>query len=612
MPLTPAQELAWLQANPHFDERPATITDFLGGGYLECYSLIRPGIREALIEIFGEDVNPHKIARVTEAMVTGAIGIGKTTIVSIALPYMAHWVLCLKDPQGYFSMLPGSRIAFMQMSTSEDQAKDVVFGDIKARIEYSPWFRNKYPYDPKFTARLKFEKDIWVLPGDSADTTFEGYNILGGIVDEADSHKITTKKDYAEDGFNAIESRVSSRFGSKGLVIVIGQMKKSNGFAARKYKQMMRNPDAHAVRMTIWESRGWDHYRDPVTGEVDFFYYDSHRKLIIPKDLGATVRNRYMIKVPSVYENSFRNNPEIALRDLAGIPPSTSDPFISLLDRVDECRTSWHERTNGQASPVTSSCTRPAFKDWFRAPDNLPRALHVDIAYSGEGDAMGIAMGHILKTVELDDEEKPYIVFDFLMRIRATPGSEIFLSDMRKVIYDATERGFKIREVTFDGFQSQDTMQQLKKRRYKVDKVSVDREKLPYEDLRDAIYERRVEFPEYMTQVAPGNSELVEIAYEELSGLRDTGRKIDHHPDGSKDVTDAMAAVVYKLMGDRGYKRKRLEYNTGAGRPRQHNNNSDVGSTSIKLGGYESNSPVSSGLSGLVVPDRLRVRRRAQ
>jgi hypothetical protein len=39
-------------------------------------------------------------------MVTGAIGIGKTTIASIILPYMCHWVLCLKDPQKFFGLCP--------------------------------------------------------------------------------------------------------------------------------------------------------------------------------------------------------------------------------------------------------------------------------------------------------------------------------------------------------------------------------------------------------------------------------------------------------------------------------------------------------------------------
>jgi hypothetical protein len=180
-------------------------------------------------------------------------------------------------------LLPGSRIAFMQMSTSGPQAKEVVFGDIKARIEYSPWFQNNFPYDKNFKNQIRFpQKDIWILPGDSAETTFEGYNILGGILDEADSHKVTANKDYAEQGYTTISSRITSRFGDKGFLLVIGQMKKGNGFAAKKYQEMKKDPNAHAVRMAIWESFGWDKHTDPVTGERDSFWYDSKRHDIVP------------------------------------------------------------------------------------------------------------------------------------------------------------------------------------------------------------------------------------------------------------------------------------------------------------------------------------------
>src|SRR6478609_9320773 len=254
-----AEEAQWLLDHPWFEQRPASIREFLGEGYLDIEAKVRPGLIAALEDIFGSEVNGKRIASYEEAMVTGGIGIGKTTFASIALPYMCHWVLCLKDPQDFFDLLPGSRIAFMQMSTSEDQALQVIFGDIKARIDHSDWFINNYPRDLKFTKQIRFPgKDIWILPGDSKETTFEGYNILAGILDEMDSHTVTRDKDYAELGFDTIESRISSRFideendGHKGLLICIGQMKKGSGFAAKKYAQMKANPKAHVTRMSIW------------------------------------------------------------------------------------------------------------------------------------------------------------------------------------------------------------------------------------------------------------------------------------------------------------------------------------------------------------------------
>lgn len=535
--------------------------EFIGPGYLDIESKVRPGIKKALVEIFGEDVNSTNIAKVLRAMVTGAIGIGKTTIASIILPYMCHWVLCLKDPQSFFDLLPGSRIAFMMMSTSEDQAREVIFQDVKARIEHSAWFVENYPYDQKFTKQIRFpQKDVWILPGDSAETTFEGYNILGGIIDEADSHKVTKDKDYAQSGYDTIQARIESRYDDKGLIVVIGQMKKAQGFAARTYESFSKDPKAHTTRMTIWESRGWDYprYLRP-DGTRDSFHYDSRRREIVPDELGRDMiesGSDTVFEVPTVYKQSFINDPIKALRDLAGIPPAIGDPFIGSVDKIEMCRTRWIER-HGNESPVSESVTRPQIADWFKAVnDPRKRCIHIDLAFSPDGDALGMAMGHVEGIVEVDGEDKPYIVIDMLYRVKARPGYEIQLSDVRRLVYFLRdERYFKIRKVTYDGFQSTDSVQQLRKKRFIADNLSVDRSTLPYEDLRDAIIDGRLEFPPYVTFRNLGDDKTEEVAVRELMELEDTGKKIDHPAKGSKDLADSMAGVVTTLMGDRSFHR---------------------------------------------------------
>ena len=559
-PARAAREFKWLQEHPEFDEMPASIEEFLGPDYLNVEKGIRPGVKAELVELFGEEVNPYRIAKYRWGMFTGAIGIGKTTMASIVIPYMCHWILCLKDPQGYYDLLPGSRIAFMQMSTSDDQAKETVFGDIKARIEYSPWFQRNYPIDPKFTTQIRFSKDIWVLPGNSAETTFEGYNILGGILDEADSHKRTKDKDYAEVGWDTINSRIDSRFQNRGFLLTVGQMKSSSGFAHKKYNELLKDKkDSHTVRMTIWESLGWSHpnYLDE-NGNKDSFWYDIKRKEVIPSGVGTMLSSGsdHVMEIPSVYRKNFENNPEKALRDLAGIPPAAGDPFISLTYKIEEAVERWNLRYDNLGSPVNDDPTRPRFAEWFKAKTPLRRVVHVDIAYSAEGDALGLAMGHVGEVVELDGELKPYIVFDFLMRIKAAPGTEILLQDVRHIIYDLRdEYGFRIGCVSMDGFQSTEMKQQLRKRRFPTEYLSVDRSKLPYEDLRDALYEDRVDFPPYFTYLSKGSAEKVQIAVKELSELEDDEKKVDHPATGSKDVADAMAGVVNRLMGDRSYRR---------------------------------------------------------
>lgn len=569
------EEIAWLQANPAFEERPATLREFVGPQYLNCEKYIRPAVLDCLDEIFGDEVSQYSMSKYKLAMVTGGIGIGKTTIASIVLPYLAHWTLCLRNPQDFFNLLDGSRLAFMQMSTSAPQAKQVIFGDIKARIKHSPWFK-KYPFDPKFKNQLRFAKEVWILPGDSGETTFEGYNILGGILDEADSHKVTEFKDYAQEGYNTIQSRIESRFAqvahddgsvhAYGFLLVIGQMKKGNGFAARKYKEFKKDPEAYARRMAIWESFGWDRYLDS-NGERDSFYYHTERHEIIPKGVAALVSDTdkdKLIEIPNAFRQSFENSPEKALRDLAGIPPASGSPFITLTYKITECRDRWIQRYNKAPDqdlgpeirgPLDS---QNRFAKWFKCHDSLPRAAHIDIAYSPNGDGLGLAIGHCPEVRKIDDELKPIIVFDLLMRITAPAGREIMIGDVRRIIYMLKDDlKFKIRFISTDGFQSTDTRQQFERRRIGTELVSMDRQLGPYEDLREAIYENRVEFPEYLVKVNDNDTDLTEIAIKELMELVDNGKKVDHPEGGSKDVADSMAGVVYAIMGDRTYHRGR-------------------------------------------------------
>lgn len=560
MPFDPqkiAADLKWLQDHPWFNEKPATIREFLTEDYLNIEKGVRPGVKQELVALFGEEVNPKRIAKFRWGMFTGAIGIGKTTMASIILPYMVHWVLCLKDPQEYFDLLPGSRIAFMMMSTSEEQAKETLFGDVKARIKHSPWFAANWPWDPNLKNQLRFEKDIWIIPGSSSETSFEGYNILGGILDEADSHKVTKEKDYADDGWNTINSRIDSRFQDRGFLLTIGQMKKSNGFAASKYNELVEDKqNAHTVRMTIWESLGWEKFADPATGITEKFWYDTKRKEIVDEAVPRLIGYPdHILQIPKVYEKNFKNKPEKALRDLAGIPPLAGSTFISLVYRIEEAFERWTEN-HGEESPVSTDSTRPILAPWFRNPTPLRRAGHLDIGYSDEGDAAGIVLGHVSHLVDTEEElDKPYIVIDCMIRLKAPPGHEIFLADLRSYFYELKARGFKIREITMDGFQSVETRQQLRKNRMNATYLSVDKSKLPYEDLREAIYEGRIEIPPYMTYINPGDGEMVNIAFKELSELEDDGKKVDHPLHGSKDVADGLAGVVTTLMGDRGYRR---------------------------------------------------------
>lgn len=544
-----AQEAAWLAANPDFAERPASVREFLGPDYLNIESGVREAVKQVLVDIFGEEPNNYKMSRYRQAIATGGIGWGKSTVASIALCYMVHWLLCLKDPQGFFGLLPGSRIAAMMMSTSEAQARQVIFSDIKARIENSPWFKAR-PYDPKFRNQIRWsEKDVWIIPGDSSETTFEGYNILCGVIDEIDSHKVTKQKDYAEQGYTTIYSRMTSRFGDRGFVFCVGQMKYEGSFASRHYEEFKKDPDSYAVKLALWESLGWEKFTLP-DGTRNSFYYDIRRKKILSKEMGDALGGadgEDLIEVPNAYRRDFENDPAKALRDLAGIPPSTESPFILFDYKIEDSRELWKQKAlefyGTDQEPVR---VNGVIEPWFRAPNTVPRVAHIDIGVSN--DALGIAVGHSPGMVEVEGEQKPFIFIDMLYRIVAPPGGQIELAHARQLLYMLRDNlGFRFKKVTLDSYQSTDMMQQLNRRRFRSELLSMDRTIVPYYDLREALYEDRLAMPMLMSHWRPEDPPL-DILRKELVQLQDLGVKIDHPPEGSKDVADAVAGVVSSIM----------------------------------------------------------------
>jgi hypothetical protein len=138
---------------------------------------------------------------------------------------------------------------------------------------------------------------------------------------------------------------------------------------------------------------------------------------------------------------------------------------------------------------------------------------------------------------------------DFMLRVRAPAGGEVDLSKIRAFIL-FLKRIFPLAKVTFDQFQSSDSIQILKKRNIDAGHQSVDRKEDAYLSLRSAHFDRRISMYEY----EPYIDEVLDLEREIKPGNRQN--KVDHPKKaskggkGSKDVSDAVAGVVWMLMHD--------------------------------------------------------------
>jgi len=337
----------------------------------------------------------------------------------------------------------GTRIAFINISKSYSQAKDVVFGEIKNRIDNSPWFQKYYPPDPRIKSLIRLPKNLYILPVGSNEEAPLGYNIFGAVIDEASFHIITKDKDYAAESYNQIKKRIRSRFLSKGKLFIITSPRYTYDFAEKKFSEDI-SPTLYKRRTPLWEALPPEYYGGK---KFDLVKYLPTYK--------TWTKTRRM--VPIEYEDEFRQNPEKAMRDY-GAQPSLA--IQGLFRDPAVVSSAANKERKHPINPATND-----FYEWFFNPvsspnyDREPRYIHVDLGLNrdGKGDKAGLSVGCFRGWQEFRIpngriERRPKIFIDLIEQIKAGPKGEILFSDIRKKIYRLREIGYSIALVSCDGW----------------------------------------------------------------------------------------------------------------------------------------------------------------
>jgi len=266
-------------------------------------------------------------------------------------------------------------------------------------------------------------------------------------------------------------------------------------------------------------------------------------------------KTKGVIDVPVELLNEFILNAPKALRDLASIPTDAITPFYgNLNDKFGRFLLSAY---NNPFDSVTRQ-----FSEDFRCSfdDRRPRFLHIDIGI--KKDAAGIAMSSVIgmQDVERFDLKRkvteivklPKVHFDFTGRLVAPDDGEIEISSLREIIIKLRDDlGFNIELVTFDRYQSTDTIQILRDLGFVVEHLSIDRtafvikvnydkknfiERIstdkqyatPHEMLRAAIYDNRVTIPRVRPRIESifdnerDWSEEIEFNSQEFDSIKNT------------------------------------------------------------------------------------------
>ena len=513
-------------SHPEYQHKPVTMREFLENpNFVNTQDSPRPYNKKLLIDIFDSGntfQDFENLGKYEEALYIAGVGAGKSFCGSVAIVYTIYRLLCLRNPQEYFHMAKGTRIAFINISKSFNQAKDVVFGEIKNRLQNNKWLQTFYPQDPRIKSKIRMPKNIYILPIGSNEEAPLGYNIFGAVIDEASFHTMTKDKDYAEESYNQIKKRIRSRFLSRGKLFIITSPRYVYDFAEKKFAEEKDNPKVFKRRTPLWEAM------PPETFSGQKF------------DIGNYLSAFKGTMVPIEYEDEFRQNPERAMRDFGAQPSQAIQAFFSNPDIIEQ-----------KVNPLRKDPIDPKtgdFHEWFfnlRSNENYDsdkRFVHIDLALdkSGRGDKVGLVMGKFngwIETLTPDKriEKKPKIFIDLIMRIGARPKEEIRFEEIRKIIYRLRDIGYNLNLISFDRWNSVEMLQTLNSAGFKAEIFSIDRTPEAYYTMKSALLDNRIDFYHYKPLI----DELKQL--EEIKG-----GKIDHPRGSYKDISDSFATIIYK------------------------------------------------------------------
>ena len=529
---------------------PVGIREFIEGSfYMDKKGTVYPAVLDEL-----EEMNSCKYV---EVVLTGGIGAAKTTAALYSICYQLYLLSCMTNPHAAFGLDPSSEILMVFQSLNATLAKTLDYARFKSMIDGSPYFKKNFPYDKDIESRLNFPNRISILPLSGKETAAIGQNIFGGLIDEVNYMNVIEDSKKSIDGetfdqatalYNSIARRRKSRFASAGtlpgILCLVSSKRYPGQFTDRKEEEAQTDKTIYIYDKRVWEIKPKGSFSGVF---FQIFVGDEGRR---PRILGDAEyidpKDRHLVdNIPIEYKTDFEQDITNSLREIAGKSTLATHPFIMNTDAITHC----------MSRSTESSIFSDEYCDFVQYPlyllpenfhkPHLQRAAHIDLGVTG--DSAGLAIMTVVgfeKMMRQDGtpgEILPKYHVDGVLEVRPPKGGEILFWKIRNILLKLKELGLNIQWVSLDSYESRDTMQILRQQGFVTGLLSVDRTMLPYETLKTALYDGRVNMPFHT------------LLRKELASLeKDTAKgKIDHPSGGSKDLSDALAATAHVLASRR-------------------------------------------------------------
>jgi hypothetical protein len=556
-----------------FDDAPCDLTTFITDkAFLNNprlsdiqYEAVRhleqiflPSIYPDMVEYFGEYWEPVRF--INFATLQWGKGSGKDHICRLVSARVAYLLLCLKSPQEYFGQPPQDHIHTLNVAASATQAHRAFFRPLKEMVEKVPCFKDR-AQGKEYS--IVFDKGIESVSGHSETETQEGLNLILGIADEISAFKTKEEAERhaktaggrepaktAESILKMMRTSARTRFPRNFKLAMISYPRFKGDAIQQLHARAVEDIEKKGPKSRHYYSgpyATWE-VNPRISGKEDFEEdYEEDPEM---------ARAMYECKPSTAVNRVFRNDTAVygAFHDRIEAPVSI-EYYWGHDDQPTGAPEGAQEKEGWQVDFI--------YSDEFVPIRGAVYAIHGDLAITG--DRAGVSMAHVRRYEERETqasqgyavfEPRPIVKVDFVTSFHADLRTEpqpreVQIRWYRKLVWELMTRGFDIALVTFDGFQSTDSIQILESWGLESRKVSTDRDPSIWDNLKDVMYDGRLE------------AYWRERVVNELRSLqRLPNGKVDHPPGGSKDEADAVAGAVIgavEMGGDEGESPERAD-----------------------------------------------------
>ena len=550
-----------------YEEIPVGIDEFLhnpkylGKGLTneEGKFTVYPYWVEVLKKIFPDPLKP---AQYNTLALTGAIGLGKSFEAVLVGLYELYRMLCLKDPYLYYGLQPIDKITFALMNITLDAAEGVAWDKMQQLAQSSEWFMAHGTLSKSQNPQWSPSKKIELVCG-SQSRHIIGRAVFWAFFDEVsfqNNQDVAKQKEKAKLLVNTAAARMQSRF-MKGevnpTILVLASSKRTEQSYMETFIQGKKDRESKTTLVVDepqWVIRTDKDSPNKFKVAVGSKYLSSEvLPLGITDDELDAVRSRgyQILEVPMGYYETFIEDIDVALTDVAGISTTSSNRYISgprlAAIELDTYQNAFTKEIIEVGNAPEDTTQYYNFFDISRIPEELkskPLYVHLDMSLSGDKSGVGgvfVRGKRQPKPGEPVSKDLLYTVA-FNVSVKAPRGYQVSFEKNRQFIRWLRQQGFNVKGVSSDTYQSADLQQTLKAEKFNteiisVDRVDTDRICKPYQYLRNAIYEQRIDL--YKTTLL--KEELIGLERDNNSG------KIDHSANGinSKDSADAICGAIW-------------------------------------------------------------------